>query len=567
MFVVFEGIDGSGKTTISNLAAEKLRGAGLTVEHLREGGKFSSAVTQNLREFGRDVRNLDLTPFAEFFLYVTRDVQLLEEMTRPALGRADVVIADRFLFSAEVLARHGRGLPEAWLRPVLDAAAQGLKPDLVVLVDVDPHVARARRRVAKLITLDKRPPSRKGLGGVGMQHRFRNGYRTMAAADPDRWLVVDNNSDLHATVDRVARALLTAATKGVPAALEQARAELAAAPAPSAPPPADPPAALARFLQLLDERMTREPHTAAYLLSGLCGGPVDDRRRALLPTAPETLLAGLAGLTDAVSWEMREALFDQLPSRVARTLNGVAQPHPRSAELRARLATRVPLDVLLSLDGVDSDEAWALRDRLQGEHLDVVTASLGGLGSPRAWELREAWLKARGGEAALALFENARVLGKSLIGLDDDRAWELRKAMREHAPTAAIGSLKYVLSDKSFKWRQRYLQRAPKSVFDTLARVDDPRAWQMRQSLAPVVKEAIDSMNELDGPQAWQLREQFADVWPSTVVKSLGPLADTPQGRALVQRQLTRHGDNLSLLKHVSAIALGCHVNEDASGD
>ena len=66
------------------------------------------------------MRNLDLVPQAEFFLYVTRDVQLLEEMTRPALGRADVVIADRFLFSAEVLARFGRGLPEDFVRPVLD---------------------------------------------------------------------------------------------------------------------------------------------------------------------------------------------------------------------------------------------------------------------------------------------------------------------------------------------------------------------------------------------------------------------------------------------------------------
>ena len=112
MFVVFEGIDGSGKTTVSNSVARKLREAGLSVEHLREGGKFSSRVTQAIREFGRDVRNLELVPEAEFFLYVTRDVQLLEEKTRPALGRADVVIADRFLYSAEVLARFGRGLPE-----------------------------------------------------------------------------------------------------------------------------------------------------------------------------------------------------------------------------------------------------------------------------------------------------------------------------------------------------------------------------------------------------------------------------------------------------------------------
>src|SRR5438045_3466607 len=139
MFVVFEGIDGSGKTTVSNRVAKKLRDSGLTVEHLREGGKFSSQVTQAIREFGRDARNLDLTPHAEFFLYVTRDVQLLDEMTRPALERAEVVIADRFLYSAEILARYGRGLPESYVRPVLDAAARGLEPDLVVLVDIDPY--------------------------------------------------------------------------------------------------------------------------------------------------------------------------------------------------------------------------------------------------------------------------------------------------------------------------------------------------------------------------------------------------------------------------------------------
>src|SRR5262245_24999647 len=114
MFVVFEGIDGSGKTTISNRIAQMLRDGGGSVEHLREGGKFSSQVTQAIREFGRDARNLELTPHAEFFLYVTRDVQLLDEMTRPALGRAEVVIADRFLFSAEILARYGRGLDEDW---------------------------------------------------------------------------------------------------------------------------------------------------------------------------------------------------------------------------------------------------------------------------------------------------------------------------------------------------------------------------------------------------------------------------------------------------------------------
>src|SRR3954470_420870 len=219
MFIVFEGIDGSGKTTVSNRVATRLRELGLTVEHLREGGKFSSPVTQAIREFGRDARNLDLTPEAEFFLYVTRDVQLLEEMTRPALGRADVVIADRFLFRAEVLARFGRALSEDFVRPVLTAAARGLEPDLVILVDIDPHIARARRRVAKVITSDRRPPSRKGLGGVGMQHRFRAGYLALAAREPGRWAVVDNDAELDATVERVHGLLLAALRDGVPAAL------------------------------------------------------------------------------------------------------------------------------------------------------------------------------------------------------------------------------------------------------------------------------------------------------------------------------------------------------------
>ena len=155
------------------------------------------------------------------------------------------------------------------------------------------------------------------------------------------------------------------------------------------------------------------------------------------------------------------------------------------------------------------------------------------------------------------------MLGRSLTGLDSERAWQLRKRVREEAPISALVSLRFVLSERAWKWRQRYLVRAPKTVFETLARVDDPRAWQMRESMAPVVKEAIDSLNELDGAEAWQLREGFADVWPSTVVKSLGRLADQPRGSELVERQLQRYPDNISLLKHVAAIAVGAHIDPD----
>jgi dTMP kinase len=566
MFVVFEGIDGSGKTTVSNQVAERLRAEGLTVEHLREGGKFTSPVTQALREFGRDVRNLDLTPEAEFFLYVTRDVQLLEEMTRPALGRADVVIADRFLYSAEVLARHGRGLPEGYVRPVLQAAARGLEPDLVILIDIDPHIARARRRVAKLRTADRRPPSRKGLGGVGMQHRFREGYRELAAGDPGRWVVVDNDRELDTTVALVADVIGTAARRGVSAAMALARTE-APTSGPALLPPATIEEGLARFLRWVDQRMDREPHTAAYLLAGLHGAEIDERRRKLLPVAADTLLTGLAGLTDPVSWELREALAPTMPGPVARTIGSLCRLTAEAAALRARLVERAPLDVMLSLETDDDDEAWRLRERLWDSDPDAVVSTLGRLPGARAWALRERWLALRGQVDELASFEAARAIGRSLTGLDDDRAWELRKALRAVAPVSALASIKFLLSDRAWKWRARYLARAPKTVFETLARVDDPRAWAMRAELAPLVKEAIDSMNGLDGEPAWQLRELHGDRWPSTVVKTLGPLADTPRGRALCERLLGRHPSNLSLLKHVAAIAVGAHLDPDLASE
>jgi dTMP kinase len=232
MFVVFEGIDGSGKTTVSNLVAERLSGGGRKVKHLRAEGKFVSSVTEAIRDLGRDARNLELVPEAEFLLYVARDVQLIEEALRPALSAHDLIIADRFLYTAEILGSAGRKLTEAWMRPVLQQAARGLEPDLVVLVDVDPVLARARRKAFKIAVRDKRPPSRKGLAGVGLQHRMRRGYIELAERSKERWVVVDNEDRLESTVDRVTALIERALTAGAPAAIRAFRAEQSARPSP-----------------------------------------------------------------------------------------------------------------------------------------------------------------------------------------------------------------------------------------------------------------------------------------------------------------------------------------------
>src|SRR6185312_10691987 len=333
MFVVFEGIDGSGKTTISNRVAKALRERGLSVEHLREEGAFASKVTQWIRDFCRDARNMALTPRAELMLYLAREMQLADEVLRPALARADVVIADRYFYTAEVLAL-GRDLSPEETAPLVSAAANGLWPDLGILIDVDPSVARGRRKVAKILCPDRRATSRKGLTGSGLQLRLRAAYRALAERDPDRWIVVDNTD---AELGRVVQILIDAVAeaRGERAgAMEAARARLAAVASPVRPPPVDDVrSALAAFLSWVDRRAVREPALAAYVLAGTAGHGIDVRRQ-LLEIAPAEVAAGLseAAAESNEAWSMRELLADVAPAEVA-----------------------------ASLDGLDDETAWALR--------------------------------------------------------------------------------------------------------------------------------------------------------------------------------------------------------------
>jgi dTMP kinase len=170
-------------------------------------------------------------------------------------------------------------------------------------------------------------------------------------------------------------------------------------------------------------------------------------------------------------------------------------------------------------------------------------------------------------EELASRYEVALVAALSVTGLRDDRAWRLREKARTAAPVAALASLAGVLGDAAWRWRDEHLTSAPKIVMQTLAGVEDERAWTLRASVAADCKEALDSIVALDGPRAWSLRQTYADVWPSTVVKSLGPLADSARGQALLARQLAVHPNSLSLLKHASAVALGVHRLRAAPSD
>ncbi len=550
MLVVFEGIDGSGKTTISNRVAARLAELGLRVTHVRSGGRLASDTAESIRQFTRDQRQVALQPFAELLLYLARESQQLEDSIVPALACADVVIADRCFRTAEVLARFGRGVEAARIAPVIAAASRGLTPDVTILIDVDPQIARARRRAEKIARPALRTSSRKGLSGAGLMQRLRDGYLTLAASEPEQWMVVDNtNAELGALVEQLAAGLAASARTGTPPA------RVAPAARPARAPLADAVAAKDAFLAWIDDTAPREPEVAAYMLYGLHGDGFDERRRALAARAPAIMASGLRGLHDAASWELRERLAASEPGAVARSLADLPGQPEAAWALRARLAALAPEGVAASLDGLGDDRAWDLRSRLWPHVPTSVLCSLVDDDSPAAWILRDTWLDSIGGEDGLVDPERARSLCGSLRGLASPRAWRLRKRCRAASPVGALLSLEGLDDDRSWHWRERHVARAPRPVLRTLDGSTDARAWALREAALATCKEALDSIVGLDDTRAWTLRHRAADLWPSTVVKSLGELGREGRGRELVERQLRQHPANLSLLKHAAALA------------
>ncbi len=566
MFIAFEGIDGSGKTTLSNLLAQKLAARGLSVKHLRSEGKFASQVAESIRALGRDQRNMDLVPEAEFLLYVARDVQQMVEALKPALGNHDVVIADRFFYTAEVLGCSGRGLTREYVTPVLKAAQQGIAPDLNILVDVDPALGRARRKASKGAASDDRPSSRKGLTGTGLQQRLRKGYINLAEGDPERWVVVSNDRPIEQTVERLIALVEAAREEGAPPATQRFRKESADLSPKNTGSVPSVETALERFLGWVDERAEREPGVAAYLLTGFSGPRIDERRRLLAEKAPKNVLLGLRGLDDELSWELRHAFKGRSPELVVASVQGMWVDPVRADALRDELAELAPAETVRSTVHLETERAWALRSRFQAAHPDAVMASLAGLGSKEAWDVREAWLSSRWG-ILREDFTTARIVARSVSGVEGERAWALREAAHAMAPAAALSSVTGLVDEKAWQYRERHLRSATKLVMASLRGIDTELAWDMRTTVAKDCREALDGIPGTDRAEAWALRDECRDIWPSTVVKSLGILADTPRGQELVRRQLASYGHDLSLLKHAARIALGAHrskVVEDA---
>jgi dTMP kinase len=189
VFISFEGIDGSGKSTQARLLADSLRAAGHAVTLTREPGGSAGA---------EDIRRLVLEGAAdrwsaetELLLFTAARRDHLEKMIRPALARGEVVITDRFADSTRVY----QGMTRGDLRAMVDALHDlmiGVEPDLTLLIDIDPATALSRALA--------RPGAEQRFEEMGlpMQIAMRDAFLALAKAQPARVTVIDGTRPLAA---------------------------------------------------------------------------------------------------------------------------------------------------------------------------------------------------------------------------------------------------------------------------------------------------------------------------------------------------------------------------------
>ena len=180
LFITFEGGEGSGKSVQARALYRKLSRLAIPVVLTHEPGvtPLGKKIARWLK-WGQDA----ISPVTELMLFNASRAQLVTEVIKPSLESGRVVICDRYSDSTTAYQSYGRGLDLDMVRAVNNAAMQGLKPTLTILLDMPVEAGLARKRDRKHDRFERE--------SIAFHKRVREGYLELATGEPDRWLVVD----------------------------------------------------------------------------------------------------------------------------------------------------------------------------------------------------------------------------------------------------------------------------------------------------------------------------------------------------------------------------------------
>ena len=179
MFISFEGIDGSGKTTHAGLLAETLTNLKIGPLLVREPG--GTAAGEHIRKLLLN-RHFPISLKTEVLLYAAARAQLLQEVIRPAMEAGRMVFCDRYIDSSLAYQGHGLGVDLDWIWELNHQIAEGIQPELTFLLDL-PVEEAITRRSGKADRIEQRD--------MEFYRRVRRGYLELAAREPKRFAIID----------------------------------------------------------------------------------------------------------------------------------------------------------------------------------------------------------------------------------------------------------------------------------------------------------------------------------------------------------------------------------------
>ncbi|MDL2210338.1 dTMP kinase [Desulfovibrio sp. OttesenSCG-928-O18] len=193
MFITFEGMEGSGKSTAMLRIGKWLEESRQKVVYTREPG--GSELGKTLRAILLDARNSDIVPRAELFLYLADRAQHAANVVRPALERGSFVLSDRYADSTVVYQGYGRGLDVETLHAFNAMAVDSVWPDMTLVYDVDPQTGLARANKRNEQEGKTVSEGRFEAESLAFHTRVREGFLDWAAKNANRFAVIDGEKD------------------------------------------------------------------------------------------------------------------------------------------------------------------------------------------------------------------------------------------------------------------------------------------------------------------------------------------------------------------------------------
>ena len=189
-YIAFEGIDGSGKTSIIENLSDILNSQNKDHTIVREPG--GTSVGEGIRELLLS-HDYKVNPLAEALLFCAQRSQLIEEVVLPSLNNGLVVLSDRSAYSSVAYQGEGRGLGYEKIYQLNDISIQSNWPERVVLLDIDPEVSLSRQQVADRIGSDK----------VEFFQKVRAGYLKLAEEYKEKFLILNAENNIEVNIEEI----------------------------------------------------------------------------------------------------------------------------------------------------------------------------------------------------------------------------------------------------------------------------------------------------------------------------------------------------------------------------